>query len=592
MVKRTLISLRNLLVKEQNEILGAASMLMALLFISKVTGLIFLTLMSKQFGASQETDLFYLASAIPETITNIVLLGAISGSVIPIFVKVREEKGEQNFIAAFSSMISVGMLFFVILAILAAIFSRQLIPFAIQLVQRNIPLEAAEIDMTVWMMRLLLIPQIILGLSAFISTWLNIYHRFIIPSLAPVFYNIGKILGILIFVPLLGGSIWGIIIGTILGAILHLIIQIPLVYYLRLKFKFKIAFKDEHFRQVLKLGLPRTLSLGAEQIASIVDTLIAFSLSTVTSAALTAFQLAMRLMSFPLNLFGTSFAIASFPSLAKLHIQGKTEEFSTLLLRIFNQIIFLALPITVFFLILRVPVVRLVYGIFGGEFSWHDTLQVAWVLLFFSLGIPLESLRSAIFRAYFAIHNSVIPLISSIFVVVLGIITGILFSNYFSHFNTFTIQDMHFNINYFFSRGTGEAGIGGLALSSSLVFILEFLFLLFILYRKRFILELKPFFKQIAKKFLAAVVMIVVCYAMAKLWEEILDTAKTLQLIVLTLSTFGASFMVYVWTSFILDIEEVQIFVELLLRIFRKLFRRHDHIQQEHVQLNGESQLP
>ncbi|HLD03989.1 MAG TPA: lipid II flippase MurJ, partial [Candidatus Dojkabacteria bacterium] len=253
MVKRTLISLKNLLVKEQNEILGAASMLMALLFISKVTGLVFLTLMSKQFGASQETDLFYLASAIPETITNIILLGAISGSVIPIFVKVRQEKGEQHFISSFSSMINVGMLFFVILAVIAAIFSRQLIPFAIQLVQRNIPLTGAEIDMTVWMMRLLLIPQIILGLSAFISTWLNIYHRFIIPSLAPVFYNIGKILGILIFVPLMGGSIWGIILGTILGAILHLVIQIPLVIYLRLSFKFKIAFKDENFRQVLKL---------------------------------------------------------------------------------------------------------------------------------------------------------------------------------------------------------------------------------------------------------------------------------------------------------------------------------------------------
>jgi len=581
MVKRTLISLKNLLVKEQNEILGAASMLMALLFISKVTGLVFLTLMSKQFGASQETDLFYLASAIPETITNIILLGAISGSVIPIFVKVRQEKGEQHFISSFSSMINVGMLFFVILAVIAAIFSRQLIPFAIQLVQRNIPLTGAEIDMTVWMMRLLLIPQIILGLSAFISTWLNIYHRFIIPSLAPVFYNIGKILGILIFVPLMGGSIWGIILG-----------KIPLVIYLRLSFKFKIAFKDENFRQVLKLGLPRTLSLGAEQVANIVDTLIAFSLSTVTSAALTAFQLAMRLMSFPLNLFGSSFAIASFPSLAKLHIQGKRVEFSTLLLRIFNQIIFLALPVTVFFLILRVPVVRLVYGIFGGEFSWHDTLQVAWVLLFFSLGIPLESLRSAIFRAYFAIHNSVVPLISSVFVVVLGIVTGILFSNYFSHFNTFTVQDMHFNVNYFFSRGSGEAGIGGLALSSSLVFILEFLFLLYILYRKKFIYELKPFFKQIAKKFLAALVMVVVCYAMTKLWEEILDTAKTLQLIVLTLSTFGASVMVYVWTSFILDIEEVQVFVELLVRIGRKILRRHDHIQQEHVQLNGESQLP
>ena len=194
MVKKTLSSLKNILTREQNEILSAAAMLMVLLFATKIVGMVFLTLVAKEFGASAETDLFYLASVIPETITNVILLGAISGSIIPIFVRIREKEGNSKFIDSFSSTMNLGMLVFIILSGIVMIFAKQLIPFAVELVQRDVPLTPTEIDTVVGMMRVLLIPQIILGASAFISSGLNIYQRFIVPQLAPLFYNVGRIL--------------------------------------------------------------------------------------------------------------------------------------------------------------------------------------------------------------------------------------------------------------------------------------------------------------------------------------------------------------------------------------------------------------
>ncbi len=568
MVRRTFSSLKNLLLKEQNEIISAVAVLMVLSLVTKLTGMVFLTLVARQFGASLETDKFYLASVIPEMITNIILLGAVSGAIIPIFVKLREDKGEQMFLRSFSSTMNTAMLSFVVLSVIAALFSRELVPFAINLSGGSPLNDPQVINDVVWMMRIMLIPQIVLGLSAFVSTSLNIYSRFIIPQLAPLFFNIGKIIGVLLIVPLMGGSIWGLIWGTLLGSLLHLLIQLPLLWHLRLKFNLLLFdFRDKYFRQAVRLGAPRVASLSVEQFASVIDSIIAIGLA---KGSLTVYQLGVRLISIPLNLFGTTYSIAAFPTLARLHANGNREEFGMLINKLIQQVFFLAIPVTVLLLVLRIPIVRLVYGILGGNFTWEDTLQVAWVVMFFSLGLVFETLRSALFRVYYAMHNSIIPLISSVIVVVTGITTGILLTNYFSHFTSFSLQNITWDINYFFTKSDGPAGVGGLALSSSIVFTLDFFFLVIVLYKKK-VIKLRPIVKSAAKKFLAGLIMFVISYAMLKLWDEVLNTARTLQLTVLTITTIISSFMLYLWTSFVLGVPEVELFMNYIGRLLRKL---------------------
>jgi hypothetical protein len=152
---------------------------------------------------------------------------------------------------------------------------------------------------------------------------------------------------------------------------------------------------------------------------------------------------------------------------------------------------------------------------------------------------------------------------------VCGIFSGILFSNYFSHFTHFSFRDLTFDLSYFVTRGEGQYGAIGLALSSSLIFSVEFFVLFFILWRKKVVFGVGRFVKKLIIKFLIALVMLAVCYVLAKLWEEILNTAKTLQLIILTLTTSFASFTVYLLLSYIFSVEEVRIFLKLLNKILR-----------------------
>ncbi|MEI7579219.1 MAG: murein biosynthesis integral membrane protein MurJ [bacterium] len=573
MVTRALKSIKTLLVKEQNEILSAAAILMILGFFGKVSGMLLQTLTARQFGAGKETDIFYLASVIPETITNIILIGAISGSIIPIFVKVKEQQGDKLFTRSFSTTFNISVGVFILLSILTGIFAGRLVPLAVSMTDSGTSkISAAEMQQVVLMMRVLLIPQIFLAISAFVSTSLNIYHRFIIPQLAPIFFNLGRTIGIMILVPLMHGSIWGLVWGTFLGSFLHLVIQLPLMKHLGISLKYGfIDWKDRHFKDVFKLGLPRIISLSAEQFAVVVDSVIAFGLTT---GSLTAYQFAIRLISFPLTVFGTSFALASFPSLSKLYAKGAKVEFEKLISKLINQVLFLSLPVAVILLVLRIPIVRLVYGIFGGSFNWEDTKQVAWVLLFFTLGISFEGLRGTLFRIYYSIHDSRIPLISSIFVMIGGAVTGIMFTNYFSHFPNFSIREITFHFGYFFSKGTGAAGVGGLALSSSLIFTMEFIFLVGMLKYRGAVTELKPIVIKILKKLLVVLLMLIVSYAMSKMWEEVLDTAKTLQLILLTVTTSFAAFMLYLWVSFILGIEEVETFITFIGRNLKRFKKK------------------
>lgn len=569
MVKKTISSIRSILTREQNEILSAAAMLMVLLFATKIVGMVFFSLVSSQFGSSAELDLFYLASAVPETITNIILLGAISGSIIPVLVKIRETEGDEKFSSSFSTIMNLGMLLFVVLSVLVMIFAKFTVPFAVEITQRSGDLSPEDIENVILMTRILIIPQIILGASAFLSSGLNIHHRFIIPQLAPLLYNLGKIFGIIFLIPVVDDKVWALVWGTLIGAVLHLIVQVPLWRQLKIGYRFLyINLRDKNFMEAMKLGLPRVLGLSVEEVARIADTLISFSL---TVGSLASYQYALRLTAIPLNLFGTSYAIASFPSLSRLWSNGSKIEFEILVRKIINQVLFLALPVSGLFIILRVPIVRLVYGILGGSFTWADTLQVSWVLMFFAIGISLETLRTTLFRVYFAIHNSIVPLISSVFVLIFGVITGILLTNYFSNFYEFSILKITFEPSFFFQRSDGPLAVGGLALSSSLVFSAEFFLLLFILRYKKVITNLRGLGREMIIKLFATLVMMMSAYTMAKVWEGILQTDKTLQVILLTTTTALTAFAIYLLACKILRIEEVNVFMRFIVRTIKKL---------------------
>ncbi len=564
---------KNLLIREENGIVNAAFILMVLVLITKVAGLLFNSMSAGFLGAGPYNE-FLFASNIPEIISASILLGAISASIIPALVEAREEKGHSVFLNVFSTLVNTSLLLFSVIAIIIAVTAGELMPWMIEKVIRPVdPPSSEELSNIILMMRVLMIPQIILGISTYISSSLNVMQRFVVPQLAPLFYNFGRILAIIALVPVLGRSPWVLVWGTLLGAVFHLLIQLPLAIKLNIKYLPVIDLKNKYFHSVLKLGLPRIAGLSAEQIAYGADRFIAYGL---IGYSLTAYELSIRLVVIPISLFGMTFATAAFPALSRAYIKHDMVRFKEVFLRVLNQIFFLALPVTSMLLVLRLPITRLFYGIFGGNFTWEYTKLVAWGVMFFALGITFEALRSFIYRTYYALHNSTIPLVSAIFVVIGGITTGILFTNYFSHFNDLSVFNLEWNPKYFLEKSDGLAGIGGLALSSSLIYTVEVIVLSLFLNFKYLKLKYSEMIFPISKKLFIALLTTIFAYFMYAFYNDILDTSKTWQIFFLTTSTVIAASSFYLLLSYEFKVKEVEI-VDIIVDKFIYLFKKKNN---------------
>jgi putative peptidoglycan lipid II flippase len=150
------------------------------------------------------------------------------------------------------------------------------------------------------------------------------------------------------------------------------------------------------------------MSLAIAQINLVVLTIIA---STLKSGSLSVFNLANNLQSFPVGIFGISYAVAAFPTLAaQAFNREKLKESLSSTLR---QILFFIIPSTVLLLTLRAQIVRVILG--SGHFDWEDTIMTIDALAFFTIGLFAQALIPLLIRVFYARHDSRTPFYIGLF---------------------------------------------------------------------------------------------------------------------------------------------------------------------------------
>ncbi len=403
------------------------------------------------FGAGDTLDIYYAAFRVPDLIFNLLVLGALSAGFIPIlsglikdtkfahFISYQKSKNKEAWDLA-NNILNILVLSLFLISVVGIIFA----PGLIALIAPGFSSEKQLL--TVKLTRIMFLSPMFLGLSSVFGGILQSFKRFFVYSLSPIVYNIGIIFGALYFVPMenMFGGIDGLAWGVVLGAFLHMLVQLPLVYKLGFRHRFKIDFKNKNVKKIFKMMVPRTLSLGISQVNLLVITIIA---STLKSGSLSVFNFANNLQSFPVSIFGISFAIAAFPTLSALAFDRKKliQNFSD----IFRQILFFIVPATVLLLTLRAQVIRVIFGV--GEFGWEDTILTMNTLAYFSISLFAQASIPLLVRMYYARHNSRTPF----FIGLVSAIVNIFFSLYFAP----------------------KFGIAGLALAFSVASIFNFVLL-------------------------------------------------------------------------------------------------------------------
>ena len=268
--------------------------------------------------------------------------------------------------------------------------------------------------------RIMFLSPVLMGISGLFGGILQSFKRFFVYSLAPVFYNVGIILGALFFVERLGIS--GLAWGVALGAILHMLVQLPLSLKLGFSFTFPKKFFTTYLRRLARMMVPRTMSLGITQLDLLVSTMIA---STLAGGSLAVYNFANNLQSFPVGIFGISFAVAAFPLLS--NSAGKPGKLAGNFSSVVRKILFFVIPSALMLFALRAQIVRSVLG--TGAFSWNNTLMTMRTLSFFSIGLVAQALNPLLVRMYYARQNSRTPFYIGLFAVAIDIILCLILPN-------------------------------------------------------------------------------------------------------------------------------------------------------------------
>lgn len=471
-------SLKNIL-KRRTKNIGAAAILVGVFsMISRLLGILRDRILAGEFGAGEVLDAYYTAFRIPDLLYNLLILGALSAGFIPVFSALikkmkkadddsypyQEEKNKEAWDLV-SNILNILIIILSFFSILGFIFSPQLI----KIIAPGFSPEMQSITTT--LTRIMFLSPLFLGISSLLGGVLQSFRNFLIFSLSPIFYNVGIILGALFLVPVLGIS--GLAWGVVIGAFMHMAIQIPPVWISGFRWRAFINFKDKNFLKIAKMMVPRTLSLAISQINLVVVTIIA---STLAAGSLAVFNFANNLQSFPIGVFGISFAVAAFPTLSASAFNEKklVDNFSYTL----RRILFFIIPSTVLLITLRAQIIRVILG--TGEFSWRDTVLTINSLGFFALSLFAQASTPLLTRVFYARQNSKTPFLIGLIIVV---------------------------INIFLSLFLGKRmGVAGLALAFSLSSILNFMLLWLRLYFEMGDLDQKNIIISVLKFSFAALV--------------------------------------------------------------------------------------
>lgn len=421
----------NLLNKEFSNINQAAIILGFFTLVSQILALLRDRAFAHFLGPSASLDVYYAAFKIPDFLfVSIASLVSIT-VLLPFLVEkigLRPD-GELNGGSGESRhfLNSVFTIYLGVMIVICAI----VFVFMPELARLVAPgFDATELHELVQISRIMLASPILMGLSNMLGSVTQMFKKFFVFALSPVFYNIGIILGILFFYPTFG--IKGLAYGVVLGALMHVLIQFPVLAREHFLPKLTHLIDWKEIKKVATLSLPRTLGLSFNSIALVVIVALA---SKMGEGSISIFQFALNFQNVPLGIIGVSYSVAAFPTLAQYFSGNRMEHFVEYVGIAARQIIFWSVPVMFLFIVLRAQIVRVILG--TGAFSWSDTRLTAAALAVFAISVVGQSLILLFTRGYYAAGNTKKPLLINFLTTVLTIVLCFVFTYIFNHYDGF-----------------------------------------------------------------------------------------------------------------------------------------------------------
>lgn len=398
---------------------------------SRLLGLAREAAIADRFGASGAYDAFLIAFFVPHFLRSLLAEGALSTAFVPIYTALRVRKktvgqsltsdqppdpaapqvyaglASEQAHAFASNLLSWLLVFFPITVALGILFAPSYVPFLAS------GFDPSKMALAVSLARCVFPFIALMGFAAVFMGILNAHHRFFAASFAPVWFNVGMLVGILGISSVFPEQpIFGLAVGVLIGGAGQLASQLPTIRRLGFRFRFHLLPTHPALRIFAQRLAPAVLALAVAQINLLVDNKIA---SHLQDGGISALQYAMRLFQLPLGVFAVSIATALLPRLAASHTRGDESRFSRDLGDGSAASALVLLPAMVGLMILGRDVVRLLFE--HGSFGPTETARTAGALFAYAIGLLPYGLVYIQTRACYALGRTSLPVMASVLAV-------------------------------------------------------------------------------------------------------------------------------------------------------------------------------
>ncbi len=365
--------------------------------LSRVLGFARDMVVALAFGAGPVTDAFFVAFRIPNILRRLLAEGALSTALVPVFSDYAATRSRDEFLAMLRAVLGAALLVLTATTVAGVVAA----PWLLHVIAPGFRQDPGQWALAVFLTRVMFPYLLLVGLSALAMGALHSHGRFFAPALGPALLNAGMIVAVLALAARLDPPVLALALGVLAGGLAQLAVQLPDLARAGLLAAPKADVAHPALRRVARLLVPAVFGLAAVQVSVFVNTLLA---SLLPAGSISFLYYADRIMEFPLGVFAIALASAALPSMSRQAAAGDRDGLAATLAFALRLGLYVALPATVGLVMLRVPIVRVLFQ--RGEFGPAETSATALALAWYAVGLAGLSGARIVAQAFYAVGDA------------------------------------------------------------------------------------------------------------------------------------------------------------------------------------------
>ncbi|MBF0537462.1 MAG: murein biosynthesis integral membrane protein MurJ [Nitrospirae bacterium] len=435
-------------------------------FISRVLGFIRDMIVALFLGASGVSDSFFVAFRVPNLLRELFAEGSMSSGFIPVLTQYRTNKGEGEAVDLVRVTFSFIVVVIGLICLLGIVFAGAIVRF----IAPGFVGDPAKFSSTVTLTRIMFPFLLFVSLSALTMGALNTKKKFFVPAMASACFNVAIIVTVLAFYNSFREPVMAVAIGVTVGGLAQFIWQLPMFFKNNYSLRPNFNFSHPGLKRIGALVFPAAAGTAVAQFNIFMSTILASYLPT---GSITYLYYAMRLIQFPVGIFGVAMGMAILPALSEHASRGDFETLTKDFAFSLKLLFAITVPSMLGLIVLSEPIVSVLLQ--RGQFDHAAVRATASALVCYSMGIWAMVGVRVVASTFYAMHNTRTPVKTAIISVLANIFLSIILMQYLSHAGlalaNALASTLNFSLLFYLLRGrllTLDAGDIGVSFTRTL----------------------------------------------------------------------------------------------------------------------------